>query len=95
MYQYISIHLYVSIVRSSTYMDVGCGWVYLNSRPKWVWGVGTQWAGIGVRGRVILEPVIFEPVLPLDRCYGMSGEHTLAVRADYRWYRKGKGRGLY
>jgi hypothetical protein len=49
-------------------MGVGCGWVCPTSRPRWVWGVGTQWAGIGVRGRVILEPVIF--IVPVGNLFG-------------------------
>ncbi len=45
-------------------MGVGCGWACPTARPKWVWGVGTpQWAGIGARGRVILESVIFVQVV--------------------------------
>jgi hypothetical protein len=55
----ISICLYASIICSMMYVGVGCGWVCLDSWPKWVWGVGTQWRGIGVRGGVILESVIF------------------------------------
>ncbi len=37
-----------------------------NIRPTWVWGVGNQWAGIGARGRVILESVIFLYLLSLS-----------------------------
>ncbi len=36
----------------------GCGWVCPNSRPKWVWGVGTHWLGLEP-GRVTLEPVSY------------------------------------
>ncbi len=47
---YVAVHIY---------MGLGYGWVCLTARSKWVWGVGTQLTGIGVRGRVIMESVIF------------------------------------